>query len=358
MSKLSVPILEMAKANHLAWRDKVKDYFLGLNNIEPEFIDHTQCKLGQWLYSNELGPTKDIPTFNELVEVHKTMHDTVPAILEAKKQRNIKLYESEFRTFSTLADLVIAKIELLDMAIQKMEFKDSLGLARRFQEGICSTQENLNELFKNYGQVDRPVHIVSGDMLWSANKDNCHFIVLIDAVGHGPAASMLTTTLATIFSGIYNMTSKPDLLTFKKTVDQFFTNNFSQIIEKENISFDFIMMKIDHEKLKMEILANNHHLAIYQSGEWKQLKLENSADFQTSYIQFAVGEQFAIWTDGLKDLLIDSNKRLGNKGILTFLDDYAGLNSAKLAEHFGKFIDKNLNEFGQLDDILFFIGQF
>ncbi len=188
MKKLLNPILQTAVQNHLDWKERIKDYFLGLNTNEPEFVDHTQCKLGKWLHNENSENLKDLEVFKSLVEVHRNMHETVPSIIDAKKSRNIKLYESEFRTFSTLTELVITKLELLDMEMQKLDYKESMFLARRFQNGICNDNSNLKEVFKFSGKIDKPVNYLSGDMLWSASKDNCHFMVLIDAVGHGPAA--------------------------------------------------------------------------------------------------------------------------------------------------------------------------
>ncbi len=169
---------------------------------------------------------------------------------------------------------------------------------------------------------------------------------------------MITTSLATIFSGIFSLNKEPNLLQFKQTVDQFFNANFKEIIHQENISFDFTMMKVDKEKMKIEVLSNNKHLAIYKNSKWEQIELESIEEYKAANLDFQSGEQFAIWTDGLKDFYIEDNKKLGNKGILNFLEDYAGLNASKLNEHFNKFIEENKEKHAQLDDILFFIAQF
>ena len=354
--KLTTPILEIAKQNHLAWRDRIKDYFLGIAPSDPEFVNHNECKLGRWLNSSESDNFKNLIIFKELLEVHQTMHETVPVIVDAKKSRNIKLYESEFRTFVSLADLVVARLEILDMKIQKMEFSESLVLARRFQNGICSEQDNLASLFHFQGKIDRPVNIVSGDMLWSANHAGSHFIVLIDAIGHGVSASMLTTTLATILLGTFSLSHETNLLHFKQTVDKFFFKNFKKIVEKENISFDFTMLKITPEDKTVEVLANNDRIVTFRDEKWGPIHLENTNEFKTTHFSYESGQQIVIYTDGLKDLLVEESKKLGNKGIIKFLDDYAGLNSVKLTDHFTKFIDNQIHEFGQLDDILLFCG--
>jgi methyl-accepting chemotaxis protein len=133
MLKLANPTLATARKNHLDWRERIKDYFLGLTDKDPDFVDHTQCLLGKWIYSSSEVEIKSLGTFVELEAHHKVMHETVPAIVEAKKSRNPKVFESEFRRFHTLADLVVSKIEMLDLEIQKIEFRKSLELARRFQ---------------------------------------------------------------------------------------------------------------------------------------------------------------------------------------------------------------------------------
>jgi hypothetical protein len=352
MLKLSVPTLHTARQNHLDWRERVKDYFLGLSEKDPDFVDHTQCLLGKWIYNNQTPDIKQLDTFQELEAHHKIMHETVPAIVEAKKSRNPKLFESEFRRFHVLADLVVSKIEMLDLEIQKIEFKQSLELARRFQLSLNHYDSTLQDFFSSFGLVDRPLQTVSGDLLWTYPHNEQIFVVLIDSVGHGPAAAIISTALSTILTGLFRMTSSPNVEKLHERMRDYFDEQYNKLVEGEQVGFDYLFIEYDRSQNRLKYITNAKHLAFFQHESW-QLP-ENPDDLQVHEMPFTKGDQLAAWTDGLKDLQTEEGKKLGNKGIIDFMNDYAGINSAKLREHLARFTDKTIQKGEQLDDILWF----
>ena len=82
--------LREKKVDHLAWAHRVKDVFVvsEMTQLEDVELDHTQCSLGQYLYSdrvetrrqNEQGFDKAI---TPIYEPHKELHQSAKVIAEA-----------------------------------------------------------------------------------------------------------------------------------------------------------------------------------------------------------------------------------------------------------------------------------
>ncbi len=79
--------LQMAKANHLAWLDKIKDELLdaSTSKLENVQLDSNQCKLGVWMRSDETMKFKQAnQEFNKLINnldyLHKRLHSSASDI--------------------------------------------------------------------------------------------------------------------------------------------------------------------------------------------------------------------------------------------------------------------------------------
>ncbi len=68
-------ICELAKLDHILFKKKIIDTFLGKENVQAEDLpDHHQCRLGKWYDNITANATKDIPAFKELAEPHANVH--------------------------------------------------------------------------------------------------------------------------------------------------------------------------------------------------------------------------------------------------------------------------------------------
>lgn len=72
----SIALLQLSKADHILWKWKIYNMFLGLEKVRPEDVAaHTDCRLGKW-YTNpktseQLG---HLPEFKELDKHHESVH--------------------------------------------------------------------------------------------------------------------------------------------------------------------------------------------------------------------------------------------------------------------------------------------
>ncbi|MFO7849475.1 MAG: methyl-accepting chemotaxis protein [Spirochaetia bacterium] len=77
------------KVDHLAWAHRVKDVFVDpdMNSFTDVELDHTQCSLGQYLYSDEVEAMRaEDPEFDEAIEPvydpHRELHESAVVIAE------------------------------------------------------------------------------------------------------------------------------------------------------------------------------------------------------------------------------------------------------------------------------------
>jgi methyl-accepting chemotaxis protein len=73
-----------AIAAHLEWLDKMERLLQGkLSLTLDEAVDHTQCKLGRWLYAYGLKDYAYISCIDEIEQKHIVLHATVREIIDA-----------------------------------------------------------------------------------------------------------------------------------------------------------------------------------------------------------------------------------------------------------------------------------
>jgi serine phosphatase RsbU (regulator of sigma subunit)/HAMP domain-containing protein len=71
------------------------------------------------------------------------------------------------------------------------DLRDSIEYAKRLQDAILPTQEQVDYAFKESFIHFKPKDIVSGDFYWIHRKDNLSYMAAVDCTGHGvPGAFM------------------------------------------------------------------------------------------------------------------------------------------------------------------------
>jgi len=82
-NKVSRGVLSLAKADHMLWKKRLFDMFLGQEHISAhEVTDHRNCRLGKWYYSDG---KKDFGTYSEFTSLerpHAEMHRLAREVVE------------------------------------------------------------------------------------------------------------------------------------------------------------------------------------------------------------------------------------------------------------------------------------
>ena len=102
------PLL-VAKYDHIGWVKSVLDHLEGdaLRFDRAELADHTQCRFGQWYYSQGRVRYGHLPAFIDLETAHQRIHHLAPEI--------VRLHDAGKRSdaLSLAQELVLARDEIL-----------------------------------------------------------------------------------------------------------------------------------------------------------------------------------------------------------------------------------------------------
>jgi PAS domain S-box-containing protein len=108
----------------------------------------------------------------------------------------IAIYARDIRERLRLQNEILHQAAIIDE--KNKDLTDSINYARRIQNAILPTEENLTAAFPRHMLLYIPKDIVSGDFYWSLQVGTWSFFAVADCTGHGvPGAfmSMLGSTL-------------------------------------------------------------------------------------------------------------------------------------------------------------------
>lgn len=82
MEGLTVLDLSGARAAHLSWKRRLRDYLDGHGTLaRNQLVSHRDCDLGQWYYGEGLQEYGHIPEMRELEEPHTTLHRIIDTLV-------------------------------------------------------------------------------------------------------------------------------------------------------------------------------------------------------------------------------------------------------------------------------------
>jgi len=108
-------LLQTVKADHITWKIRLTAMAMGGDVIpENELKDHTQCRLGQWYYSNGADNFKKIDAFQKMERPHARVHEIGKEIAalalqgqtDAASQKLVEMDEYSRQLFEHIQDLL------------------------------------------------------------------------------------------------------------------------------------------------------------------------------------------------------------------------------------------------------------
>lgn len=117
-------LLQLSKADHILWKWKIYNMFLGLEVIKPEEVAaHTDCRLGKWYFSEKaksrLGHLNE---YKELDTHHAEVHHAAKAAAAYYENHQLKKAEDELKKIENASQIVV---NLLDKLIDYIEVDNS-----------------------------------------------------------------------------------------------------------------------------------------------------------------------------------------------------------------------------------------
>jgi serine phosphatase RsbU (regulator of sigma subunit) len=151
--------------------------------------------VGSGTYNSEYTPLSDQDELGQsLLIMRKNLQEYAEDMEEKVRQRT--------------AEVVRQKEEIEKQSEQIAELyeqvKDSILYAKRIQEAILPSKEEINKALKNSMVLFRPKDIVSGDFYWFSEKPDRAIIVAADCTGHGVPGALMSMIGSSLLNEIVN----------------------------------------------------------------------------------------------------------------------------------------------------------
>ena len=226
---------------------------------------------------------------------------------------------------------------------------NSMALAQQIQNALLPDKAYFNQIFPKSFRLFMPKDLVSGDFYYITQQGNQKFISVIDCIGHGVPAAMLTMITFMALSNFvsYNQITQPSIVAkqiqaeiatlFSKSNDIYtITNGLEATFCELDSSTNILNFCGAHRP--MVILRNKNTLVINDQvidasdsfENWNLFFLKgdgfnihsdaNTCIFTNYKIELELGDRIYLFTDGYTDQMGGGNhKRLSKKEFLSYL---------------------------------------
>ncbi|OEC01354.1 chemoreceptor protein [Lysinibacillus sphaericus] len=117
----SIALLQLSKADHILWKWRIYNMFLGLEEVQPSDVSsHTECRLGKWYSAprtvERFGHLQD---YGELDAYHLQVHKSAKLAAEAYQEGNIQKADGHLKEVDEASKRVLFYINNLIAYLEK-----------------------------------------------------------------------------------------------------------------------------------------------------------------------------------------------------------------------------------------------
>lgn len=192
-------------------------------------------------------------------------------------RKNLKEYaeDMEEKVRERTAEVVRQKEELQKQGEQIAELyeqvKDSILYAKRIQEAILPSVEEIASALPESMVLFRPKDIVSGDFYWFSQKDDGAIIAAADCTGHGVPGALMSMIGSSLLNEIVNEKGISDpaeiLLALKHGVIKALNKQPSSAGEQTKDGMDIALISIPKNGNKIQYAGAYNPLWLVRNGD-------------------------------------------------------------------------------------------
>ncbi len=192
------------------------------------------------------------------------------------------------------------------------EIIDSITYAKRLQQAILPSAEEIKKHLANHFILYKPKDIVAGDFYWMHVVDDLIFIAAADSTGHGVPGAMVSVVCSNALNRAVDEFRLRDTGKILDKTRELVLETFAKSGEEIKDGMDVSLLCID--RLKQQIYwsgANNPLWYLCASAPTELVevkankqpigKTDNPVQFKTHYLQLNQGDVFYLMTDGYAD---------------------------------------------------------
>lgn len=109
---------EKARIKHLLFKSKLRSLLYGAVEDDKPIISHTDCAVGQWIYTHALGAYGHIPEMLELEKVHTEIHTVARQLVKLYKEGKVSAARVGLSNIDNIADKLIKLLSNIEKKVE------------------------------------------------------------------------------------------------------------------------------------------------------------------------------------------------------------------------------------------------
>ncbi len=286
-------------------------------------------------------------------------------VLAYIKNREHKLLKEkkllEQKVDERTAEVIIQK-EILET--QNKEIRDSIHYAKRIQEAILPSQEEISKAFPDSFVLFKPRDIVSGDFYWFSEKNEKLIITVADCTGHGVPGAFMSMIGNTLLNEIVN---EKEILNPDEILGQLRENIMKCLKQtgadgENKDGMDIALCVFDKKTLELHFAGANNPLYVISNTDLLEIKGDKQPigvykgghkPFTSHQLSLKQGDCIYIASDGYADQFGGINgKKFKYKQMKDLLLSLSTQSMANQKQALNDSIEQWKGELEQVDDIL------
>ncbi|WP_027002567.1 7TM diverse intracellular signaling domain-containing protein [Hugenholtzia roseola] len=164
-----------------------------------------------------------------------------------------------------------------ELEVQNQNITDSIQYAKRIQQAILPTSEQLSRALGDGFIYFRPRDLVSGDFYWFSQKEDKMFLAVADCTGHGVPGALMSMIGNTLLNQIVNEkgVSKPAKileLLHKEVQYLLKQDNHDNNPFQARDGMDIALCAYTPETHCLEFAGANRPIWLVQQGTWQEVR--------------------------------------------------------------------------------------
>lgn len=206
---------------------------------------------------------------------------------------------------------------------QHKSITDSIRYAKRIQESILQTREEIEKIFPESFLLYKPKDIVSGDYYWFFENKNYTYAAAVDCTGHGVPGAMMSMVANSIFKEVFLNSDETEtdkiLMQLDRELEKAVCKNQT---ESFNDGMDVSLIRIDKRTNELQYSGAFRPLIIIQGDELTELRgsrfpLGFYGDVHKAYEKYSLklerGDCIYLFSDGFADQFGGENCKKMNR---------------------------------------------
>lgn len=259
------------------------------------------------------------------LEELEAINENLQKNAEELKQKNdilkeaTELLDFKNKQIRKQRDQLFSQSEQLE--VRNRNITNSIRYAKRIQEAILPTPEEVEVCFDDAFVFFRPRDIVSGDFYWFTEKEGKKILMAADCTGHGVPGALMTMIGNSLINEIVNNRHIAEPGDILLNLDQQLIDMLQRRSTDKPIhdGMDMAVLSIDTKNYCLKYAAAHNPLFFVKNGEIDKIKGSKFPVGSSQYkmdkfyeqhdIKAEAGDTFYIFTDGFQDQYSEKHGR-------------------------------------------------